>query len=67
MGRGKFSCRKVSEYLKKVPKFAKTLAITAPTARNVLQYMESINIIKETSGKLRDKVYVFDRYMKILE
>lgn len=72
MGRGKFSCRKVFEYLKKVPQVtvpqvAKTLAMTAPTARNVLQYMESVNILKETSGKLRDKVYVFDRYMKILE
>ena len=72
MGRGKFSCQKVFEYLKKVPQVtvpqvAKTLSLTAPTARKVLQYMESADILKETSGKLRDKVYVFDRYMKILE
>lgn len=72
MGRGKFSNQKVFEYLKKVPQVtvpqvAKTLSLTAPTARKVLQYMESADILKETSGKLRDKVYVFDRYMKILK
>lgn len=72
MGRSKFSCQKVFEYLKKVPQVTvpqvvKTLVITAPTARNVLQYMESANILKETSRNLRDKVYVFDHYMKILE
>ena len=72
IGCRKFSCQKVFEYLKKVPQVsvpqvAKTLSLTAPTARKVLQYMESANILKETSGKLRDKVYVLDRYMKILE
>lgn len=42
MGRSKFSCPKVFEYLKKVPQVtvpqvAKTLSLTAPTARNLLQ------------------------------
>jgi len=43
-----------------VPLLAKGLVITAPTARSALNHMTTL-------GKLRDKVYVYRKYLGILE
>ena len=43
------------------------LGMTAPTARSALNLMTNLDILKEVSGKKRDKVYVYRKYLDILE
>ena len=72
LGRAKFSCQKVLEHLKQLPQMsvpllAKELNISAPTARSSLNHMVELNILHEDTGKQRDKVYVYKKYLEILE
>lgn len=72
LGRVKFSCIQVFEYLKKLPQVSAMLlvdelAISAPTARSALNSLESLDILTEISGKKRDKVYVYKKYLALLE
>ncbi len=72
LGRVRFSCEKVLEYLKQLPQvtvpvLAKALDMTAPTARNALEKMVVLGIVEETSHKQRDKVYIYRQYLNILE
>lgn len=72
LGRSKFSCMKIFEYLKKLPQVSvsllvQELSITAPTARNALNRMVDLGILEETSGKKRDKIYIYRKYLNILE
>ncbi len=72
LGRARFSCEQVLEYMKRLPQvtvsmLANRLMITAPTARSALNHMTSLGVLKEVSGKLRHKVYVYRNYLDILE
>ncbi len=72
LGRARFSCEQIFEYLKKLPQvtvplLASTLEMTAPTARSSVNHMVSLGILEEVSGKKRDKFYVYRKYLKILE
>lgn len=72
LGRMQFSCKKVLGYLQTLPQVtvlqvSKALTITPPTARKALQSLEQLNIVKESTGKLRDKTYIFDPYLKLLD
>lgn len=72
LGRGKFSCLQVFEYLKKlpqvsVPSMAQELDMTAPTIRNALNSLQDLGILKEITKKKRDKVYVYKKYLDLLE
>lgn len=72
LGRVRFSCEQVLEYMKRLPQvtvihLAGALGMTAPTARSALNHMTSIGVLEETSGKKRDKVYVYRKYLDILE
>ncbi|MBA3752030.1 Fic family protein [Candidatus Dependentiae bacterium] len=72
LGRARFSCEQTLEYMKRLPQvtvplLAKELAITAPTARSALNQMTSLGVIEEVSGKKRDKIYVYRKYLAILE
>ncbi len=72
LNRARFSCAKVFEYMKLLPQLTvnlvcEKLQMTAPTARSTLNNMVSIGILEETSGKKRDKVYVYRKYLDILE
>lgn len=72
LGRAKFSCAEVLEHLKKLPQvsvqlLAAELNMSAPTARSALQHMVALDILEEVSGKKRDKVYVYRKYLDILE
>ena len=42
------------------------LEITSPTARKAVELLESIGILRETSGKQRDRVYSYTEYMRLL-
>lgn len=72
LGRARFSCEQVFNYMKQLPQvtvpiLAKGLMITAPTARSALNQMTSLGVLKEVSGKLRNKTYVYRKYLDILE
>lgn len=72
IGRARFSCEQALDYLKKLPQvsvplLAKELNMTAPTARQALNTLVSLGILKETSGKKRDKIYVYHKYLTLLE
>lgn len=72
LGRARFSCMKLFDYLKMLPQVAvpfisKELGMTAPTARSSINQMVGLGILEETSGKKRDKVYVYRGYLNILE
>ncbi len=72
LGRVRFSCEKVWEYMKRLPQVTvplleRELKMTAPTARSALNHMTSVGILEEVSGKKRDKVYVYRKYFDVLE
>lgn len=72
LGRLKFTCENIFEFLKQLPQVSvpvlvKKLGISAPTARSGLKALESLSIIQEISGKQRDKVYVYKKYLAVLE
>jgi len=72
LGRARFSCIQTLEYLKKLPQVSVTLLsqelnMTAPTARSSLTHMVNLGILEEMSGKKRDKVYVYRKYLNILD
>jgi len=50
-----------------IPKVAYQLGISQPTITSVLQVFERLGIVREITGKQRDRVYVYDPYLKILE
>ncbi len=41
--------------------------MTVPTARSALNYLKSIGILEEVNGKKRDRVYLYRKYLDILE
>jgi Fic family protein len=70
--RARFSCEKIFEYMKTLPQvsvpfLSKALNLTPPTVRDALNNLQSIGILEEISGKKRDKVYVYRKYLDILE
>jgi Fic family protein len=72
LGRARFSCAQALEYLKQLPQvsvqlLSQELKVSLPTARSSLNHMTRLGIIKEISGKQRDKVYVYQKYLNILE
>ena len=59
------------DYLKKkpiisIPGVVKELDITTPTAAKSFKLLQSLGIVKEITGKKRDKIYKYDDYIKIL-
>ena len=42
-------------------------SLTPPTARTSLHLLEKLGIVEEISGKKRDKVYVYKKYLALLE
>lgn len=72
LGRARFSCAQAFDYLKQLPQISvqilsQELSMTEPTARSALNHMVDLGILKEISGKQRDKVYVYQKYLSILE
>ena len=50
-----------------VPLLANALHMTQPTARSALNHLNAIEVLTEVSGKKRDKIYIYRKYMDILE
>jgi len=49
-----------------VPKASEMLGLTAPPARKAIDLLESLGVLRETTGKQRDRVYVYHDYLQIL-
>jgi Fic family protein len=56
-----------SQPLVSVPSVAKKLKVTAPAARKAINNLEKLKILKEISGKKRDRVYLYEPYFSIIE
>jgi len=72
LGRARFTCQEVLDYLKKLPQIsvpglAEALQISTPTARNALKHLVDLSILQEITHKQRNKVYVYKRYLNLLE
>lgn len=72
LGRARFSCIQILDYLKQLPQvsvqhLSRELGMTAPTARSALNHMVDLGILDEMTGKERDKIYVYRKYLNILE
>jgi Fic family protein len=50
-----------------VPNVQKQLAISAPTARGALTELLKLGIAKEVTGQKRNRVYVYETYLEILQ
>lgn len=44
----------------------KELELTAPTIRAGLEHLESLGILREVTGSIRQKVYVYKEYLDLL-
>jgi Fic family protein len=49
-----------------VPRVGAMLKVTAPTARKAVDALAEAGIVRETTGKQRDRVYAYHEYLKIL-
>jgi Fic family protein len=49
-----------------VPSVVKLLKTTKPTAGKAIQLLESLGVLTETSGKLRDRTYAYAAYLRKL-
>lgn len=72
LGRARISCKRVHDYLKTLPQVsvnvvAQALDIATPTARSALNHLVERGIVAEISGKQRDKIYVYQKYLHLLE
>ena len=72
LGRRAGSARRLHHFLKKqpiisVPLAVKELELTAPTVRNALEHLARMGMVRETTGKKRDRIYLYDPYVKILD
>lgn len=71
LGRPAASALRVHEHLKErllgtVAGMAKRLSISAPTVANSLRHLESLGVVKETTGRRRGRVFVYDAYLNVL-
>ncbi len=44
----------------------KATGLTTPTVNSLLSELESLGIVKESTGRARDRVYVYRRYLEAL-
>lgn len=49
-----------------VPRAAEVLRLTAPPVRKAMELLQRLGILRETSGKQRDRVYAYHEYLRIL-
>jgi len=49
-----------------VPRASELLGITAPPARKAIDLLEELGVLRETTGKQRDRVYAYHAYLDVL-
>ncbi len=71
LGRPTASALRVHQFLQSkpilsVPLAAKELGLSAPTIRKSVEHLISLGIVREITGKKRDKLFVYKEYLDIL-
>lgn len=71
LGRPAASALRVHQYLQSrpiisVPTAAKELNLTAPTVRKSVGHLAELGVVRETTGKQRGRLFVYDGYLDIL-
>ncbi len=59
--------RSQSHPITTIPAATKKLGLTALTVRSAVESLEKLGIIREITGKQRDRIYVYDCYVKIFD
>lgn len=72
LGRAASSALRVHDFLQKrivlsVPRAQRSLSLSGPTIRKTVEHLEKLGIVKETTGRERDRIYVYTEYLDILE
>lgn len=72
LGRTAASALRVHELLQKkpiisVPMASAELKLTAPTVRNSIEKLKEIGLVKEITGKKRDRLFSYQSYLDILQ
>jgi Fic family protein len=72
LGRPAGSTLRVHQLLQKrpitsAPAAAKKLRVTEPTARAALAHLQKLKIVREMTGKRRNRLFVYDKYVSILD
>jgi Fic family protein len=72
LGRKGGSAQRVLDQLRRhpittIPNAAAQLHLTAPTVRSAVENLEGLGIIREITGKQRDRIYLYDQYVRILD
>jgi len=72
LGRKAGSVHRVLDLLRRhpittIPNATNWLNLTAPTVRSAVENLEALNIVREITGKQRDRIYLYDQYVKILD
>ncbi len=72
IGRGAGSALQVHQYLEKkpltvIPEMVRVLGLSTPTVTAALQNLERIAIVREITGRQRNRIFVYDAYLKLLE
>ncbi|MGC9455727.1 MAG: Fic family protein [Phycisphaerae bacterium] len=72
LGRRAGSVHRVLDLLRRhpittIPNATRQLNLTAPTVRGAIGSLEELGIIREITGKQRDRIYVYEPYVRILD
>ena len=71
LGRARFSCIQVFEFLQKLPQvsaglLSRELRLSLPAVRGAIVHLQALGILHEITQKRRDKVYVYRQYLDLL-
>ena len=71
LGRAAASVRRIHEFLQtspicSIPAAAERLEISAPTVAKSFAHMGKLGMLREITGKRRRRLFVYDRYLAIL-
>lgn len=72
LGRSSLSVLRIQEYMQKHPycmigATAQALGLSIPTVATALRHLQELQIVREVTGKGRNRLYVYTRSMKLLE
>jgi Fic family protein len=72
MGQAAGTVSRVHSYLQKkpvleIPRASHEIEISQPTVTSALKRLEEIGVVREITGKARDRIYVYKEYLDILE
>ena len=49
-----------------IPGAAKRVGVSQPTITSAIAHLTKLGVVRETTGRKRRKLYVYDAYLKIL-